>query len=373
MYGDVLEGFTKQDAMRLGFEIIKNPKDPVYPLVKEFSYVASKHHPPQLPPDRGVWTSTASRGSSLYREQSTLIGSFFSEKAKSGMGREKCRLVRVYNKRNNATVPAQTSILREGVLLNNMAGYPEAEERYPSHLSDHPEWYGWEWLVIPQGFSNTPVTFYRLFFRPLCKLALTYFDDLFVHSRTEDGQTAMEVTRANKLCTSIDKGVFAAEEIKVLGVCVGMVGYASIQGNSKSFRLYPTTLSHKDLNPCTPAREWIDDDPCTDGSSQHVGANNKRSETDVSAPFDQPSLEPSQWFLSDKEMKYGYKRPNTQLYSTDTNVKLYDATADFSDVAEDMQEARNGGLGFFTGWGVGKVSFKLHDPNTKLSGLARDL
>ncbi|POM79567.1 Pol protein, partial [Phytophthora palmivora] len=36
---DVLEGFTKQRATRLGSEILKNPEDPVYPLVKEYSDV----------------------------------------------------------------------------------------------------------------------------------------------------------------------------------------------------------------------------------------------------------------------------------------------------------------------------------------------
>ncbi|KAB5587502.1 Pol protein [Ceratobasidium theobromae] len=51
---DVLEGFTKQRATRLGSEILKNPEDPVYPLVKEYSDVVSKHPPSQLPPDRGV-------------------------------------------------------------------------------------------------------------------------------------------------------------------------------------------------------------------------------------------------------------------------------------------------------------------------------
>ncbi|POM65202.1 Pol protein [Phytophthora palmivora] len=42
---DVLEEFTKQRATRLGSEILKNPEDPVYPLVKEHSDVVSKHPP----------------------------------------------------------------------------------------------------------------------------------------------------------------------------------------------------------------------------------------------------------------------------------------------------------------------------------------
>ncbi|POM80928.1 Reverse transcriptase-rnase h-integrase [Phytophthora palmivora] len=118
---DVLEGFTKRRATRLGSDILKNPEDPVYPLVKEFSDVASKHSLSQLPPDRGV------------------IDAFFAEKAKSVMVREsksphstptfcvrkpngKWRLVHAYNKLNNGTVPTQTPIPRKDVLLNNMSG-----------------------------------------------------------------------------------------------------------------------------------------------------------------------------------------------------------------------------------------------------------
>ncbi|POM72084.1 Pol protein, partial [Phytophthora palmivora] len=51
---DLLEGFTKQRVTRLGSEILKNPEDPVCPLVNEYSDVVSKHPPSQLPPDRGV-------------------------------------------------------------------------------------------------------------------------------------------------------------------------------------------------------------------------------------------------------------------------------------------------------------------------------
>ncbi|POM59725.1 Pol protein [Phytophthora palmivora] len=41
-------GFTKQRATYLGSENIRNPEDPVYPLVNEFLDVVSKHPPSQL-------------------------------------------------------------------------------------------------------------------------------------------------------------------------------------------------------------------------------------------------------------------------------------------------------------------------------------
>ncbi|KAG2864440.1 hypothetical protein PC113_g4563 [Phytophthora cactorum] len=49
---DVLEEMKKRREARLGSEILKNPKDPVYPLVKEFVDVVSKDPPSRLPPDQ---------------------------------------------------------------------------------------------------------------------------------------------------------------------------------------------------------------------------------------------------------------------------------------------------------------------------------
>ncbi|POM71600.1 Reverse transcriptase [Phytophthora palmivora] len=123
MYEDVLECFTLQRATRMGSEILKNPEDPVYPLVQ--------------------WP--------LPREQCEVIDAFFAEKAKSGMMRE----------------------------------------------------------------SDIPLT-------------ATCFDDIFVHSRAEADQTAMdvhlkhlcrvfEVMRVNKPYANIDMCVFAAEKIKGIG------------------------------------------------------------------------------------------------------------------------------------------------------------
>ncbi|POM63070.1 reverse transcriptase, partial [Phytophthora palmivora] len=108
----------------------------------------------------------------------------------------KWRLVHAYNKLNNATVPAQTPIPRKDVLLNNMSGCTL-------------------YSALDLGLSNAPATFNRLvtqLFRPL----RTFAQDIFVHSRAEDGQTAMEVhlrhlrrgfevMRANKLYANIDK------------------------------------------------------------------------------------------------------------------------------------------------------------------------
>ncbi|POM70246.1 Retrovirus Polyprotein, partial [Phytophthora palmivora] len=90
----------------------------------------------------------------------------------------------------------------------------------------------------------------------------TYFDDIFVHSRAEGGQTVMEVhlkhlrrvfevMRANRLYANIDKRVFAAEEIKVLGGFVSRVGVRADPGKVKAIAAWPSPRSQKDL------RKWL--------------------------------------------------------------------------------------------------------------------
>ncbi|GMF14080.1 unnamed protein product [Phytophthora lilii] len=54
MHEAVLEELKKRREARLGSEVLKNPKDPVYPLLTEFADVVSKDPPSQLPPDRGI-------------------------------------------------------------------------------------------------------------------------------------------------------------------------------------------------------------------------------------------------------------------------------------------------------------------------------
>ncbi|POM60223.1 hypothetical protein PHPALM_30945 [Phytophthora palmivora] len=186
----------------------------------------------------------------------------------------KWRLVHVYNKLNNATVPAQTPIPRKDALLNNMSGctlysaldlvdgYYQIlmrESDIPLTAVSTPSGMLCEWLMMPQGLSNAPATFNRLvtqLFRPLRTFAQTYFDDIFVHSRAEGGQMAMEVhlkhlrrvlevMRANKLYANIDKCDFAAEEIKVLGCFVSRVGVQYSASDSTVFHGEPECMKFK--------------------------------------------------------------------------------------------------------------------------------
>jgi hypothetical protein len=206
----------------------------------------------------------------LPREQSEHIDSFFAEKHKQGWVREsksphsaptfcvrkpngKWRIIHAYNKLNAKTIPAQTPIPRKDVIINKMTGSQRLSlldlvDGYYQVLMDPPSipltavstpsGMLWEWLVMPQGLSNAPATFNRLvthLFRSLREFASTYFDDIFVHSRPEDGRDVDEVhldhleqvlacMAKNKLFANLDKCIFGAEEIPVLGCYVGIDG-----------------------------------------------------------------------------------------------------------------------------------------------------
>ncbi|KAE9166772.1 hypothetical protein PF005_g29063 [Phytophthora fragariae] len=167
----------------------------------------------------------------------------------------KWRMVHALNKLHAATIPVSTPIPRKDVLQNNMAGctilsaldmvdgYYQLlmrESDIPLMAVSTPSGMLWEWLVMPQGLSNTPVTFNRLvtqLFRPRRQFVQTYFDDIFVHSRASEGNTAVEAhlahlrevllcMRENRLYANINKCIFGAEEIpKDLRKWLGLANY----------------------------------------------------------------------------------------------------------------------------------------------------
>ena len=81
----------------------------------------------------------------------------------------------------------------------------------------------WEWLFMPQGLSNAPSSFNRLvtqLFRPHRGHAQTYFDDIFVHSRADQGRSevdnhidhlraVLECMRTHKLYANASKCILA--------------------------------------------------------------------------------------------------------------------------------------------------------------------
>ncbi|POM65423.1 Pol protein, partial [Phytophthora palmivora] len=235
LYSEILR-FTKQRATRLGSEIF-NPEDPVYPLVNEFSDVVLKH-PPSNSRRIGEYgtrlTSCLAKSGMVQESKSPHSTPTFCVRKPNG----KWRPIHACNKLNNATVPAQTPIPRKDVLLNNMSGC----------TLEHPEQ---DDLAVASDAT-----------RAIECPSDTYIDDIFGHSRAEDDQAAMEVhlqhlrrvsevMRANKLYVNIDKCVFAAEEINVLGCFVSRVGVRADPGKVKAIAAWPTLRSQKDI------RKWL--------------------------------------------------------------------------------------------------------------------
>ncbi|KAG3117323.1 hypothetical protein PI124_g3389 [Phytophthora idaei] len=227
----VLKDNKKALSARSGSAILKDPSDPFYPVLQEYTDVVSKIPPMGLLPDRGVCHEIdlvpgikycVTRQWPLPKEQWDVIDVFFRAKHEAGLVREskspdstptfcvrkpsgKWRIVHTFNKLNTATIPAQTPIPRKDVQQNNMVGcrlysaldlvdgYYQLLMRacgVPLTAVSTPSGTLWEWLVMPQGLSNAPATFNRLvtqLFRPHRSYAQMYFDDIFVHSRAEHG------------------------------------------------------------------------------------------------------------------------------------------------------------------------------------------
>ncbi|KAE8889782.1 hypothetical protein PF003_g26446 [Phytophthora fragariae] len=297
---------TSKRQTRYGAAILKDPSDPYYALLKEFSDVVSDDPPSVLPPDRGVrheidlvpgTKHCTTRQWPLPKEQVDVIDAFFAAKHTAGMVREsksphssptfcvrkpngKCRMVHALNKLNAATIPASTPIPRKDVLQNNMAGctvfsaldmvdgYYQLlmrESDIPLTAVSTPSGMLWEWLVMPQGLSNAPATFNRLVTqlpRPMRQFVQTYFDDLFVHSRASEGKTAAEAhlghlrevllcMRENRLYANINKCIFGAEEIPFLGCFLGKDGVRADPEKVCAIAQWPVPVSQKDL------RKWL--------------------------------------------------------------------------------------------------------------------
>ncbi|KAG3125816.1 hypothetical protein PC128_g27307 [Phytophthora cactorum] len=111
---------------------------------------------------------------------------------------------------------------------------------------------------------NAPATFNRMVshvLRPLRDFAPSYFDGIFVHSRAEDGLSALEVhlkhlrqvfqvMRENKLYANLKKCIFCAPEIPVLGCYVSKNGARADPEKVSSICARPTPQ-----NP-TKLRQW---------------------------------------------------------------------------------------------------------------------
>ncbi|KAG3191904.1 hypothetical protein C6341_g939 [Phytophthora cactorum] len=149
----VLEDNKKALSARCGSEILKDPSDPFYPVLQEYTDVVSKIPPMGLPPDRGVCHEIVlvpgikycvTRQRPLPKEQCDVIDAFFRAKHEAGLVREskspdstptfcvrkpsgKWRIVHTFNKLNTATIPVQTPIPRKDVLQTTCGEHSERD------------------------------------------------------------------------------------------------------------------------------------------------------------------------------------------------------------------------------------------------------
>ncbi len=276
--------------------------NPLYEDLVEFKDVFPDSVPSELPKDKGVQHEIVLKPGTKYcvtrqwplpRDQVKAIDEFFETRRKAGHVRESTsphssptfcvrkatggwRIVHAFNKLNAATVPAQTPIPRKDVIIDGMIhstifscldlmdGFYQIlmrESDIPFTAVSTPSGMLWEWLVMPQGLSNAPATFNRCvthLLRPVRAFAPSYFDDVFVHSRAEDGKSDIDVHRSHvravltlmrehKLYASLKKCIFAANEIPVLGCIVGKNGVRPDPEKIRAIKEWPAPRDVKEL------------------------------------------------------------------------------------------------------------------------------
>ncbi|KAH9116113.1 hypothetical protein AeMF1_009918 [Aphanomyces euteiches] len=123
----------------------------------------------------------------------------------------------------------------------------------------------WEWLVMPQGLANAPVTFNRMVtqkLRPLRDFAPSYLDDIYVHSRADASHTDVEVhfghlrqvfqtLRDAGLYANLQKCMFGVDEIPVLGEYVGIKGSRPDPAKVTTITTWPVLATVTEL------RSWL--------------------------------------------------------------------------------------------------------------------
>ena len=276
--------------------------NPVVGVLRDFKDVFPKEVPSELPHDKGVRHEIdlvpgtkycVTRQWPLPREQVIAIDEFFASRLKAGQVRESnsphssptfCvkkatggwRIVHAFNKLNAATIPAQTPIPRKDIIIDGMSGSTVfsaidlmdgfyqilmREKDIPLTAVSTPSGMLWEWLVMPQGLTNAPATFNRCvshLLRPVRDFAPSYFDDVFIHSRAENGLSDIEnhkihlrkvltILRKHKIYCRLQKCIFAASEIPVLGCLVGKNGVRPDPEKIKAISEWPTPKNVKDL------------------------------------------------------------------------------------------------------------------------------
>ncbi|GMF52970.1 unnamed protein product [Phytophthora fragariaefolia] len=182
---------------------LHDSKNPVYSLADEFEDIFPEKIPAELPAERGVRHEIDLGHGAKYcvtqqwplpRDQVQAIDEFFEGRRKAGHIDESFSphssptfcvkkatggwcVVHIFNKFNDATIPAQTPIPRKDMVLDTMSssviysaidltdGFYQIlmrESDIPLTAVSTPSGTLWEWLVMPQGLKNAPTTINRM-------------------------------------------------------------------------------------------------------------------------------------------------------------------------------------------------------------------
>ncbi|KAE8992778.1 hypothetical protein PF005_g12156 [Phytophthora fragariae] len=240
---------------------LQDSNNPVYSLAREFEDISPEKIPAELPAERGVLHEIdfvpgskycVTRQWPLPRDQVQAIDDFFEGRRKAGHVRESIsphssptfcvkkatggwRIVHVFNKLNDATIPAQTPIPRNDMVLDTMSGsviYSAID------LTDHSQRYPLGVARDVAGFEECAATFNRMVshvLRPLRAFSPSYFDDIFVHSRAEGGLSA------------VDEHLRHLRKIPVLGCYVSKSGVRADPEKISSICFWPTPKNQTEL------------------------------------------------------------------------------------------------------------------------------
>ncbi|KAF1317037.1 reverse transcriptase, partial [Globisporangium splendens] len=239
---------------------------------REYEDIFPNKVPDELPFDRGIRHEIdvlpgtkycITRQWPLPKEQVEAIDEFFAQRAKAGHVRESesphcsptfCvkkatggwRIVRAFNKLNDATIPAQTPVPRKDMILDGMAGSTVfsaidlKDGFYQVRMREDD-------VPLTAGLKNAPATFNRMVMnvlRPLRTFAPSYFDDIFVHSKTTNGKSDVDVHLDHLLHV-------LRPEIPVLGCFVGKSGVRVDPEKVKAIDDWPVPQNVKQL------RQWL--------------------------------------------------------------------------------------------------------------------
>ncbi|KAF1334828.1 reverse transcriptase, partial [Globisporangium splendens] len=299
---DVASDHTKVERfVAQSWETLKKSSS-FYDVLREYADVFSDEVPCELPHDKGTRHEIdlapgtkycVARQWPLPRDQVNAINEFFDARFKAGHVRESTSphasptfcvkkatggwpIAHAFNKLNAATILAQTPIPRKDVIIDGMSGSTTfsaldlrdgfyqilmREKDIPLTAVSTPSGMLWEWLVMPHGLKNAPATLNCCathLLRLVRDFAPSYFDDVFVHSKAEDGKTDVEVhrlhlrrvldlMRKHKLYANLKKCIFGSSEIPVLGCFVGKSGVRPDPEKIKAIVDWPRPRNTKDL------------------------------------------------------------------------------------------------------------------------------